>query len=73
MLALVCCGTRTLIDAAFGTTAHGETTYARTLLPSLHAGMIVLLDRNFAAQGLVGAIADTDTSAQVLVRGQGWG
>jgi len=66
LLALVACGTRTLIDATFGPTTAGETTYARDLLRSLRAGMIVLADRNFAAQNLIAAIAGT--GAQVLVR-----
>jgi hypothetical protein len=66
LLALVACGTRTLIDAVFGPTASGETTYAPGLLASLHQGMIVLADRNFAAGKLIAAIAAT--GADVLVR-----
>jgi hypothetical protein len=66
LLALVACGTRTLIDAVFGPTTAGETTYAPDLLPSLRAGMIMLADRNFAAAGLIAAIAAT--GADVLVR-----
>ncbi|MCA1671995.1 MAG: IS4 family transposase [Actinobacteria bacterium] len=66
MLALVACGTRTVIDATFGTTSIGETTYTRDLLRALHRGMIVLADRNFAAQALIAAVADT--GAELLVR-----
>lgn len=66
MLALVACGTRTIIDATFGTTSIGETTYTRDLLRALHRGMIVLADRNFAAQQLIAAIADT--GAELLIR-----
>lgn len=66
LLVLVSCGTRALLDAVFGTTANGETTYAPGLLRSLHEGMIVLLDRSFAVQALVSAIAAT--GAQTLVR-----
>jgi hypothetical protein len=66
LLALVACGTRTIIDAVFGPTASGETTYAAGLLRSLRAGMIVLADRNFAAAKLIAAIAQTH--ADVLVR-----
>jgi hypothetical protein len=66
MLALVACGTRTIIDATFGTTAVGETTYTRDLLPSLRAGMILLADRNFAARDLITAVADT--GAELLIR-----
>jgi Insertion element 4 transposase N-terminal/Transposase DDE domain len=66
LLALVACGTRTLIDAVFGPATGGETTYAPDLLRSLHRGMIVLADRNFAAAALIAAIAGTQ--ADVLVR-----
>ena len=66
LVALLACGTRTLIDAVFGTTATGETTYTPHLLRSLHAGMILLADRNFGAQGLLAQIAATQ--ADLLVR-----
>jgi hypothetical protein len=66
LLVLVSCGTRTVIDAVFGPTTNGETAYAPRLARSLREGMIVLLDRNFAAQALVAAISQT--GAQVLVR-----
>ena len=66
LLALVACGTRTLIDAVFGPTAKGETTYAPGLLRSLRAGMIMLADRNFAAGPLAARIAGT--GAQFLIR-----
>jgi hypothetical protein len=66
LLALVACGTRTLIDAVFGPTTSGETTYAPRLLPSLRPGMILLADRNFAAQKLMAGIAAT--GSEVLVR-----
>ncbi|MGW1163837.1 IS4 family transposase [Streptomyces sp. NPDC002513] len=66
LLTLVACGTRTLIDAVFGPTTMGETTYAPRLLPSLRPGMILLADRNFGAQRLLADIAST--GAEVLVR-----
>jgi hypothetical protein len=66
VLALVACGTRTIIDAVFGTDRIGETTYAHDLLPALRRGMIVLADHNFAARDLLAAIADT--GADLLVR-----
>ena len=66
MLALLACGTRTIIDATFGSTSIGETTYAQNLIPALHRGMIVLADRNFAAQGLIAVIAET--GAELLIR-----
>jgi Insertion element 4 transposase N-terminal/Transposase DDE domain len=66
LLALVACGTRTIIDATFGPTSAGETTYAHHLLRALRPGMIVLADRNFAAQDLITGIADT--GADLLIR-----
>jgi hypothetical protein len=66
VMVLVACGTRTIIDAVFGPAGTGEVTYAGQLLASLRAGMIVLLDRNFAAAALIAAIAGTE--ADVLVR-----
>ena len=66
VLALVACGTRTVIDATFGTDRIGETSYAHDLLGGLHAGMIVLADRNFAAARWLAGVADT--GAQLLVR-----
>lgn len=66
VLALVACGTRSIIDAVFGPTSSGETTYAAGLLPSMRLGMIVLCDRNFDAGKLIQAIAAT--KADLLVR-----
>ncbi|WP_180685615.1 IS4 family transposase [Streptomyces gossypiisoli] len=66
LLVLVSCGTRTVLDAVFGPTTKGETSYAPSLVRGLREGMIVLLDRNFAVHALVEAI--TQTGAQVLVR-----
>ena len=66
VLALVACGTRTIIDATFGTDRVGETSYAHHLLRCLHTGMIVLADRNFAAAHWLIAVADT--GADLLVR-----
>jgi hypothetical protein len=66
VLALVACGTRTVMDAVFGTDRIGEPRYAHRLIGALHRGMIVLADRNFAAAALLVAIADT--GADLLVR-----
>jgi hypothetical protein len=68
LLALVACGTRTLIDAVFGPTTSGETTYAPGLLRSLRAGMIMLADRNFAAGSLAAKIAATRAEFLIRVR-----
>jgi hypothetical protein len=64
----VACGTRTLIDAVFGPTTTGETSYAPLLLRSLHAGMIVLADRNFGGQDLLSDIAATGADALVRLK-----
>ncbi|MFC4471976.1 IS4 family transposase, partial [Streptomyces xiangluensis] len=53
LTALVACGTRAVLDAAFGTRGTGETTYGRRLLRSLKPGMIVLLDRGFTANAFL--------------------
>jgi hypothetical protein len=66
LMVLVSCGTRTVIDAVFGPTSTGEVTYAYHLARSLRAGMMLLLDRNFAAQKLIGTLAAT--GAQIMVR-----
>jgi len=66
LLAVVACGTRTVIDAVYGPITSGETTYARQLVARLPAGMLILADRNFAAGHLLAAIADA--KAHLLVR-----
>ncbi|MBV9793287.1 MAG: IS4 family transposase [Actinobacteria bacterium] len=68
LLALVSCGTRTVIDAVFRPAASGETTCAPLLLPSLRAGMILLADRNFAAGFLAAQIAAAGAEFLVRVR-----
>jgi hypothetical protein len=56
---LVACGTRAVIDAVFGPSSTGESSYARQLLSSLHTEMIVLLDRGLPTNTLLEQIADT--------------
>jgi hypothetical protein len=68
LLALVSCGTRTVIDAVFGPVSAGETTYAASLLGSLHAGMVLLADRNFGAGFLAAQIAGTRADFLIRVR-----
>jgi hypothetical protein len=69
MVALVACGTRGIIDAVFGPIATGENGYARRLSRSLHAGMIVLLDRGFDDAALIGHLAATDAHLLVRIKG----
>jgi hypothetical protein len=66
VLAVMGCGTRTVVDAVFGPDCRGETTYAHQLLASLREGMLVLADRNFGAGSLLAAIAAT--GAHLVVR-----
>jgi hypothetical protein len=66
LLALVSCGTRSVIDAVFSPASAGETTCAARLLGSLRPGMILLADRNFAAGFLAAQI--TGTGADFLIR-----
>lgn len=66
IVALVACGTRTIIDAVFGSATVGELSYASQLARSLHPGMLILADRYFAAKALW--VEFTDTGADLLIR-----
>jgi hypothetical protein len=66
LTALVACGTRAIIDAAFGPCTRGETVYGQQLMRCLHANMIVLLDRGFTSSTFLDAVAGT--SADFLAR-----
>ena len=68
LLALVSCGTRTVVDAVFGPVSAGETTCAPALLASLHAGMVLLADRGFGAGFLAAQIAGTGADFLIRVR-----
>ena len=66
LLTIVACGSRTIIDAVFGSYRVGETSYAPRMLGSLRPGMVLLADRNFASAALIQQIADT--GAHLLIR-----
>ena len=66
LLTVVACGTRTVIDAVFGSYRVGETSYAPPLLRCLQPGMLLLADRNFAVTTLIEQIASAH--AQFLIR-----
>ena len=68
LLALVSCGTRTVIDAVFGPCSSGETTYAAGLIRSLRAGMLLLADRNFGSGPLAREIAAAEADFLIRVR-----
>ena len=62
LVTLLACGTRALLDAAFGPVrgkGTGEQALARALLGSLGPGMLLLADRNFYGYGLWNAAAGT--------------
>ncbi|MDR1187606.1 MAG: IS4 family transposase, partial [Bifidobacteriaceae bacterium] len=66
LLALVACGTRALVDAVVAPTTTGETTLFPGLARSMRPGMVVLADRNFDAQDVMGAARGA--GADFLVR-----
>jgi hypothetical protein len=66
LLALVECGTRALLAAAFGPETAGELAYASQLLGGLDAGMLLLADTAFDAAGFLREVRLT--GAQFLVR-----
>ncbi|WP_330180637.1 IS4 family transposase [Nocardia sp. NBC_01503] len=66
LLAVVACGTRTVIDVVFGTSGVSEIAYAPKLFRCLHERMLLLADRNFASAALIGQIAQT--KADLLIR-----
>jgi Insertion element 4 transposase N-terminal/Transposase DDE domain len=68
LVALVSCGTRSVIDAVFGPASSGETTYAARLLNSLRPGMLMLADRNFGSGLLARQVAGTGADFLVRVR-----
>src|SRR5918996_5554958 len=57
LVALVAFGTRSLLAATFGPTSSGETTMTTKLIGHLHAGMLVLCDRNLTTAALTRQIA----------------
>jgi hypothetical protein len=66
LMTVVACGTRTVIDIAFGSWRIGETSMAPRLSGCLRPGMLLLADRNFAAADLITRIAST--GADLLIR-----
>src|SRR4051812_1642465 len=66
LAALVACGTRAVLAAAFGPTSIDERDHAARLLDALHPGMLVLADRNFGYRPPLTALAGT--GADLLVR-----
>jgi len=63
---LLTCATRSVVDAVFDPITTGELDQARVLARSLHAGMLLLADRNYAAADLITTLAAT--KADPLIR-----
>jgi hypothetical protein len=66
LVAVVACGTRTLIDAVFTPISVGELGCATRLLGCLQPGMLLLADRGFAARQMIEQFAAT--GADLLIR-----
>ncbi|WP_329190861.1 IS4 family transposase [Actinacidiphila glaucinigra] len=66
LVALVECGTRALLGAAFGPDTTGELGYARRLLSHLDASMVLLADAYYDAYDFLEAV--TGTGASFLLR-----
>jgi hypothetical protein len=67
LLALIECGTRAVLAAAFGPDTDGELPYARRLLEAVAPGMLLLADAAFDDARLLASIT-RDRGAQFLVR-----
>jgi len=67
LVALLACGTRTVIEAVFGSDRVGELGYARQLTGALRPGMLLLGDRNFATYQVFSDVHD-GAGADFLIR-----
>nr|WP_279561837.1 IS4 family transposase [Pseudonocardia autotrophica] len=71
LVALVCCGTRTVIEAAFGSDRRSETamtTGPSGLTAAMRPGMIVLADRHYGYAPTITALAATGADLLIRVR-----
>jgi hypothetical protein len=68
LVALAECGTRAVIDAAFGGYRTSEQELARALLPAMRPGMLAAADRNFPSWGLWQEAAGTGADLLWRVR-----
>jgi hypothetical protein len=57
LVALVACGTRTIMDAVFGPDSIGEQRLVPHLVGALRPGMVLLADRNFCFKAFMASIA----------------
>lgn len=68
LIAIIATGTRTVVDAVFGSDRVSELRYADVLASRLHRGMLVLGDRNFSAGAF--CLAVHAAGADFLIRGK---
>ncbi|NVN00638.1 transposase [Arthrobacter sp. SDTb3-6] len=61
MAAVLTAGTRSIIDAVFGTDTVDALTYAHQAIACLASGMVLLGERNFASYRFFEAIAATES------------
>lgn len=66
LVTIVATGTRSLVEAVFGTDKTGKLTYADRAVGALGAGMLLLADRNFAGYRFFAQV--TDAGADFLIR-----
>jgi hypothetical protein len=66
MVAVVACGSRTVIDGVFGPFTIAEIRYAPRLFGCLRPGMLLLADRNFAVKDLTEQIHATGAATRVV-------
>jgi Insertion element 4 transposase N-terminal/Transposase DDE domain len=68
LVALVSCGTRTVIDAVFRPVSAGEATCAPLVLGSLRPGMVLLADRNFGSGPMAAQVSQARADFLIRVR-----
>jgi transposase IS4-like protein/DDE family transposase len=66
LVALISCGTRTVLDAVFGSDRRTETAMAADLTSAMRPGMIVLADRHYGYAPTITAL--TASGADLLIR-----
>jgi hypothetical protein len=65
-LAMVCCGTRLVLEQVFGAYEEGELTLFKRMPKGMLKGALILMDRGFPDRGVLGAIIAA--GGQFLVR-----
>jgi hypothetical protein len=68
LVALISCGTRTVLDAVFGSDRRTETAMAAELTSAMRPGMIVLADRHYGYAPTISALAASGADLLIRVR-----